>query len=177
MDGEEEQGVSPSKWGRSMWRMLHGLALLVRTRPDREQTDLMYVLLHTLPLLLPCRMCRENMRRHMGKLPIPARRAGEVESAESVRVWLHDVHNAVNVLCGKRPVAWNAGMHEELAALLRTHRGLLVRHVVDAWKRATEHVRASVLERNRFSDAQCAEINKAWSMYRVSVPRLLTLVR
>jgi hypothetical protein len=38
-------------------------------------------------------------------------------------------------------------------------------------------VRACVLERNRFSDAQCAEINKAWSMYRVSVPRMLTLVR
>ena len=173
----EEQGVSPGKWGQSMWRMLHGLALLVRTEPDREKTDLMYVLLHTLRLLLPCRMCRENMERHMHRMPIPARRDGEAESAESVRVWLHDMHNAVNVIRGKRTVSFQAGMHEELGSLMRTNRGLLVRRVVDACGRATAHVCECVRERRTFADVECYEIETAWSLYRASVPRLLALVR
>ena len=160
-----------------MWRMLHGLALLVRTDPDREKTDLMYVLLHTLHLLLPCRMCRENMVRHMAKIPIPARRHGEAESAESVRVWLHDMHNAVNVLRGKRAVSFQEGMHEELGSRLRTDRALLVRRVVAACSHATGHVAECVRERRKFADVQCYEIEAAWSLYRASVPRLLALVR
>ena len=159
-----------------MWRMLHGLALLVRSNPDREKTDLMYVLLHTLRLLLPCRMCRENMDRHMGKIPIPARRDGEAGSAESVRVWLHDMHNAVNVLCGKRTVSFHAGMHEELGSLLRADRSALVRRVVDACSHATGHVGECVRERRKFADAELHEIEAAWSLYRACVPRLLALV-
>ena len=160
-----------------MWRMLHGLALLVRTDPDREKTDLLYVLLHTLRLLLPCRMCRENMERHMTRIPIPTRRDGEAESAELVRVWLHDMHNAVNALRGKRVVLFHEGMHEELGSLMRTNRGLLVRRVVDACDRATAHVCECVRERRTFADVECYEIETAWSLYRASVPRLLALVR
>lgn len=170
----EEEGVSPGKWGQSMWRMLHGIALLVRSSPDREKTDLVYVLLHTLRLLLPCRMCRENMGRHMTRIPIPARRHCEAESAESVRVWLHDMHNAVNVLRGKRTVAFQAGMHEELDALRR--RGLLVRRVVEEYSRATKHVEECVRERRKFNDVERHEIEAAWSLYRASVPRLLDLL-
>jgi hypothetical protein len=160
-----------------MWRMLHGLALLVRADPDREKTDLLYVLLHTLRLLLPCRMCRDNMGRHMTKIPIPARRHGEAETAEAVRVWLHEMHNAVNVLRGKLAVSYHAGMHEELGSLMRTNRGLLVRRVVDACNHATGHVGECVRERRKFADVECNEIEAAWSLYRASVPRLLALVR
>ncbi len=157
-----------------MWRMLHGLALLVRSSPDREKTDLVYVLLHTLRLLLPCRMCRENMARHMTKIPIPARRPCESETAESVRVWLHEMHNAVNALRGKRAVSFQDGMHEELDSLRL--RGQLVRRVANECSRATKHVAECVRERRTFNDVERPEIESAWLLYRASVPRLLDLL-
>lgn len=169
----EPKGVSPDLWGNHTWRMLHGIACLVRSDPTREKTELVYVLLHTLPVLLPCAMCRTNLKAHMHARPIPTRCGTEALSAEALQAWIHEIHNAVNILVGKPIVQPRDGMDGEFRAMSHAQR---LERVVCSWRAATVYMRICVDERRRFTDPACGVINDAWAMYVACVPKLLRLV-
>ncbi len=173
MRRNEQKGVSPALWGNHTWRMLHGIACLVRSDPTREKAELVYVLLHTLPVLLPCAMCRTNLVAHMHTRPIPTWRETDSLSAEAVHAWIHDIHNAVNSLIGKPTVQPRDGMDGEFRAMSRAQR---LESVVCSWRAATVYMRICVHERRRFTDPACAVINDAWAMYSTCVPKLLGLM-
>lgn len=68
-------------WGPSGWRLLHLIA-----QGGRGPLKSFF---ETLPFVLPCKYCRQNLAEHIAQDPVPS------DSAAFPR-WLWKIHNAVN---------------------------------------------------------------------------------
>jgi hypothetical protein len=169
--------LSPQRWGRAMWWVLHVLAALVlddaMEAVDGGACDAAAMcrefakLLAALPVLLPCSTCRDNLAEHMrGALQLPAMRGGAVRQARALQRWVHDVHNAVNASTGRAAVPAHVGMDAVVAAhLARGERGVAVRLLAASLAAVDSCVFESVRERLA-EPAQRHEVERAWVLYR-----------
>ena len=111
------KGISPQKWGRVTWVMLHGLAHLAIARPQPHGARAVrHIVKECMPALLPCRKCRKNLEKKLAKLPEPDARSVE-RDPRLLAVWVHELHNLTNVATGKPRVAFADGLDGKLAAL------------------------------------------------------------
>lgn len=77
-------------WGPGLWHIMFTAAWSC----DRDDMEaLRMVLLEHIPMLLPCRQCRENYTRHRNVL---ARRLGEPKTPEGAFEWLYYLKDEVN---------------------------------------------------------------------------------
>lgn len=71
-------------WGPSAWRLLHLMAFSDHRSPE------LYTFLKNLPNILPCKYCRESLRKFYKESPL--RDAYPNDLAK----WMYDIHNDVN---------------------------------------------------------------------------------
>jgi hypothetical protein len=99
----EKRGLSPAKWGSCGWSFLHYVALGYPARlpsvQDRRQYRAFFV--DALPCVLPCLMCRNNLRRHITHAP-PDQALSE--GRDALFAWTVRLHNIVNRELGKQTV-------------------------------------------------------------------------
>ena len=105
------KGISPQKWGRVTWAMMHSLAYLVVER-DEASVRALRVAFLCLPRLLPCRTCREHLHKKMKTLPVP-----HAETGWELARWVHDLHNAVNASLGKPELGFEEGLDADLVRM------------------------------------------------------------
>lgn len=79
----------PKLWGRYVWSLIHGLALLVRNESDRR---FYYQWIKSLSVILPCSTCAESFARVIAKI-----RSHQIEA----NVYAMRLHEAVNQKMGK----------------------------------------------------------------------------
>lgn len=96
------RGISPSVWGAAGWDMLHHFAARACDAPERMKT-----IIDSLVVVLPCPVCRDNLRSHMEVLPYPRGERG----AHDVPRWLYRLHVRVNkaagaYAAGEKPPLW-----------------------------------------------------------------------
>ena len=83
--------TNPSLWGPTFWQMLFVCAWHCDAA---HFEDLKQLVLHQMPLLLPCEKCQNHYTKH---LPVVRRKAkGEPKTAEQVFKWLWDLKDQVN---------------------------------------------------------------------------------
>lgn len=86
--GAEQLVKKPKLWGRYVWSLIHGLALLVRDESDRR----FYVQwVRTLPSVLPCVVCSSSFSLVVRNIP-----SRQIES----NVYAMRLHEAVNKKLG-----------------------------------------------------------------------------
>jgi hypothetical protein len=90
----------PSIWGSSLWTLLHALMWQL-PQPLHPHTRFAAIaMLQSLQLLLPCGDCQGHYAREVAASPPSA--------APDLALWLHDLHNRVNVRLGKPVVSVGA---------------------------------------------------------------------
>jgi len=112
------RGISPEKWGRVTWAMLHGLAYVAIARPTLKRVRQVRLVVLYMQRLLPCKECRDNMLAKLAALPAPflSAKRGAVKGAWDVARWVHDLHNLTNKKTKK--AHWNVAYHDGFDGLL-----------------------------------------------------------
>jgi hypothetical protein len=162
-----------------MWCVLHGLAEMVlydaivrlrRGAAPSGAAQQLARLLRTLPALLPCRMCRENLAEHVRSWPVPDARLGGARDAEALVGWVCDAHNAVNRSRGAPVVARGGGIvavvrgmwPRQAVQFVRTHAATVERCIDECVAERNKldpdraAVRAAVAWRREYADAMRA---------------------
>lgn len=88
----------PEIWGKHAWILIHCVALdypISPTTQDRENYKKFYM---SLPYVLPCSKCRNNLVTHLKKVPLTD---AELSSRAALLKWTIDLHNVVNYYNGK----------------------------------------------------------------------------
>ena len=137
--------TNPNLWGPAMWQALFACAW--RGADDARLTDL---LLRLVPLLLPCRKCRNHFVKNR---PAVARRAhGEPSTSEHAFRWLWFLKDQVNKGLGMRSVAL-----EDLRQRYAVH-GAVVDEVLLGDALVFVALEARVLERDDLFVELCAAL-------------------
>ena len=56
-------GMLTSVWGPPMWHTLHTISFNYPVKPTKEQKKIITIILKNIRHILPCRYCRENLKR------------------------------------------------------------------------------------------------------------------
>ena len=160
------KGISPKKWGRVTWVMLHGLAHLAIARPSPVRARAARLVVLCMPRLLPCRTCRRNLAKKLASLPAPDA-ASAARDPRLLAVWVHELHNLTNVDTEKPRVAYADGLDGKLAALSAPRLFEVVRV---AARRAARYIARCLEERKesaRHSQSAAEEYEAAEPTYRL----------
>ena len=85
----------PEIWGKHAWILIHCVALDYPISPsvqDRENYRKFYM---SLPYVLPCSKCRNNLVTHLKKIPLTD---SELSSRSALLKWTIDLHNVVIII-------------------------------------------------------------------------------
>jgi hypothetical protein len=157
------RGVAPEKWGRSVWSLLHVLALAAGREP--RLAPAVRAVLGAMRALLPCGKCR----RSYAALPPPA---------GPLAAWVHATHNRVNAKLGKPELARGEGLDGLVAAMPAR---ALAAFAARAAAASARYIRRCVDERlgePATYGPELPEVRAAWATFAAAVPAvLLALVR
>ena len=84
-----------SALGRATWTFLHTMAAYYPTQPTEEKQKDMKEFLYAFSKVYPCGHCAEHMQAEMEIEP------PQVQSRDSLSLWLCTFHNKVNEMLGK----------------------------------------------------------------------------
>lgn len=84
-------------WGPGSWLLLHSISF---NYTKNKKTEVL-TFLNALSDVLPCRYCRESMKKHMKKLP------PNLNSRRDFVTWMIDFHNLVNVSLNKPVITFD----------------------------------------------------------------------
>ena len=86
-------------WGPSMWHYLHTMSFNYPTNPSaidkKRYRDFMLSLQHT----LPCKYCRDNLRRNYRESPLEA---CVMKNRDTFSRYVYALHERINRLLGKK---------------------------------------------------------------------------
>ena len=86
-------------WGPALWMILHSaterIGLLSLTRLPQEESRIWLGLLSSLRYSLPCPLCKKHFSSYFSSASLPA------FSKETIRRWLFDLHEKVNLYTNK----------------------------------------------------------------------------
>jgi len=71
-------------WGPSAWRLLHLMAFSDHRSPE------VYTFLKNLPYILPCKFCRESLKKFYRESPL------REAYPNNIAKWMYEIHNDVN---------------------------------------------------------------------------------
>ena len=111
----EKRGIPPSQWGPCGWALIHYVAMGYPETPTTAQRQQYAAFFNSLKDVLPCKMCRDNFRRHMTHASPDAALA---QGRDALFEWTVRLHNIVNGETGNRridvraaKVLYSRGMH------------------------------------------------------------------
>lgn len=92
-------GMLTSVWGPSLWHFLHTMSFNYPVEPTVEQKQHYREFMLNLVHILPCRYCRENLKRNFKKLPLLI---SHMENRETFSRYVYELHEHVNKMLGKQ---------------------------------------------------------------------------
>lgn len=93
------EGMLTSVWGPGLWFFLHTISFNYPYHPTKEQKKYYRDFILQLQHILPCRYCRENLKKNLKKLPLCPK---NLKNRESFSKWLYKLHELVNKMLGKK---------------------------------------------------------------------------
>lgn len=95
--------MEPNIWGPGAWTFLHSITLNYPDNPSTEQKKNYSDFFYMLQKVLPCSICKNNLKLHMEKHPINF----NLNSKEKFIKWLVKIHNESNIQNGKREITYD----------------------------------------------------------------------
>lgn len=87
----------PIVWGPFFWHTIHIVALGYPKSPTYTDKKCAKEFYESIAFLLPCAVCREHYRSHLGKNPLTP----FLDTKKDLLKWTIDIHNAVNKMLKK----------------------------------------------------------------------------
>lgn len=98
-DYSSNDGMMTSIWGPAMWHVLHTMSFNYPTEPTEGQKKYYFNFYSNLQNVLPCKYCRDNLKKNLEKLPLTM----EVfKNRDTLSRYIYDLHETVNHMLGKK---------------------------------------------------------------------------
>jgi hypothetical protein len=94
-----KNGFLTTIWGPCIWTFLHTVSFNYPIEPTQEDKDHYRDFIMSLRHILPCGICRNNLKKNMKKLPLTAK---DLESRESFSRYIFNLHELVNKMLHKK---------------------------------------------------------------------------
>ena len=98
-DYGSSDGMLTSVWGPGLWHYLHTMSFNYPVNPTQEQKKHYRDFIHSLKNVLPCRHCRDNLKKNFKYMPL---RKCDLSDREQFSRYVYKLHEAVNKLLGKK---------------------------------------------------------------------------
>ena len=94
-------GMMTTVWGPPMWHVLHTISFNYPINPTKKQKKYYYNFYNNLKNILPCKYCRDNLKKNLLILPLNI----EVfEDRNTLSKYVYDLHELVNKMLDKKSV-------------------------------------------------------------------------
>jgi len=103
------EGMLTSVWGPGLWFFLHTISFNYPNKPTAEQKKRYKDFILQLKYILPCRYCRENLKKNLKALPL---REKDLKNRASFSRWVYNLHELVNKMLGKKSGLTYAAVRE-----------------------------------------------------------------
>ena len=98
-DYKSGDGMLTSVWGPPLWHFLHAMSFNYPVKPSKKQKKAYRTFILQLRNILPCRYCRENLKKNLKKLPLVGK---DLRNREAFSRWVYKLHEVVNNMLHKK---------------------------------------------------------------------------
>ncbi len=91
-------GMITTIWGPPLWHVLHTISFNYPINPTDEQRKHYYKFYKNLQNILPCKLCRDNLKKNLLKMPLTV---SAFKNRESLSKYVYLLHETVNQMLGK----------------------------------------------------------------------------
>ena len=92
-------GMLTTIWGPAMWHTLHTISFNYPVKPSSKEKKNYRRFILNLQNVLPCRHCRENLKRNFKAHPL---RMCDMKDRDSFSRYIYKLHEVVNKMLGKK---------------------------------------------------------------------------
>jgi len=97
-DYSSGEGMMTKIWGPAKWHTLHTESFNYPVHPTESQKKHYRQSILLLQYILPCKYCRENLRKNLQAMPLTMK---HMESRDSFSRYIYALHEKVNQMLGK----------------------------------------------------------------------------
>ena len=98
-DFESSDGMLTYVWGPSLWHFLHCMSFNYPVKPTCEEKKYYLNFIYSLENILPCRYCRENLKRNLKETSFSIR---QLKNRATFSKYIYTLHNHINKMLGKK---------------------------------------------------------------------------
>ena len=98
-DYNSPDGMLTSVWGPPMWHVLHTISFNYPVKPTKKDKENYYKYFKNLQTVLPCRYCRDNLKKNLKMIPLTKK---VFKNRETFSRWVYNLHEIVNKMLGKK---------------------------------------------------------------------------
>ena len=92
-------GMLTTVWGPSLWHALHTMSFNYPVEPTPDQKRQYRSFFLNLVNVLPCKYCRQNLKKNFKKMPLTM---AEMESRDSFSKYVYRLHELINTMLKKK---------------------------------------------------------------------------
>ena len=92
-------GMVTTIWGPGMWHFLHTMSFNYPINPTNEDKIHYKSFIENLQYILPCKYCRQNLKRNLKMTPLTSK---VMASRDSFSRYVYNLHEIVNKLLNKK---------------------------------------------------------------------------
>jgi len=92
-------GMVTTIWGPGMWHFLHTMSFNYPINPTDEDKIHYKSFIENLQYILPCKYCRQNLKRNLKMMPLTSK---VMASRDSFSRYIYNLHETVNKLLNKK---------------------------------------------------------------------------
>lgn len=95
---QSSDGMLTSVWGPPLWHYLHVMSFNYPVRPTKEDKEHYRNFICNLRNVLPCKYCRENLKKNLKALPLTN---NDLKNRDKFSRWVFKLHELINTMLGK----------------------------------------------------------------------------
>ena len=98
-DFKSGDGMLTRVWGPPLWHYLHVMSFNYPVKPTADDKKHYRDFICNLRNVLPCRYCRQNLRKNLKMLPLTN---SDLKNRDKFSRWVYKLHELVNTMLGKK---------------------------------------------------------------------------
>lgn len=95
--------MDPTIWGPCAWEFLHMITFNYPDNPTDMDKNNMEKFFYSLPSVLPCQTCGENLKKHYVHKPL---NKDVLKNKKNLVYWLFEIHNMIDAALGKKQITF-----------------------------------------------------------------------
>jgi Erv1 / Alr family len=98
-DFKSNNGFNTAIWGSCMWLFLHTISFNYPVKPTEDVKKNYKSFILNLQNILPCKICRENLKNNFKTLPL---KDTDLENRDSFSRYIYSLHELINTMLEKK---------------------------------------------------------------------------